>query len=587
MRLEDLGLIGNCQCSALIDRHGAVVWACLPQFDSEPVFGALLDSEGGEFLVGPAEGGAGLQRYLDNTNVLETVFESPSGRFRVVDFAPRFEQHGRMFRPTQFVRVIEPLEGSPRIVVRCNPVRGWSKNRPHVTQGSHHLRFEGYASELRLTTDIPLSYLDGRPFSLIGRQRLALTWGRPIEEPLAPLCDHFLNETVRHWRRWVKYCDIPPSYQHDVIRSALALKLHCFEDTGAIVAAMTTSIPESPRSGRTWDYRYCWLRDAYYVVDALRLLGQFDEREQFVTYALNVVGGSPDLALSPLYTVNGTREIPETIADHWSGYNDDGPVRIGNGAALHVQHDIFGELLLTLSPIFFDERFGAERTPAALDLIMRLAKRAIDVVGTPDRGIWEYRTEPKPQTFSSLMCWVAADRAASIAKRFSPNLEAGFRSAANRICGEVAKRAWSERRGAYIGTYDQENLDAALLQMAPLRMYPANDPRLKSTVEAIWKGLSHDGWLMRYSEDDGFGRPTVAFVICTFWLIEALAVVGMRDEARRLMDEVHKVVSPLGLLSEDYDTSLRIMSGNFPQAYSHVGLIRAAFAAAPNWNEVL
>jgi GH15 family glucan-1,4-alpha-glucosidase len=218
---------------------------------------------------------------------------------------------------------------------------------------------------------------------------------------------------------------------------------------------------------------------------------------------------------------------------------------------------------------------------------MRLAKRAVEVAGTPDRGIWEYRTEPKPQTFSSLMCWVAADRAASIAARFSPNLEAGFRAEATRICEQVTKHAWNEQRGAYIGTYDSDNLDAALLQMAPLRLYAHNDPRLKSTVEAIWKGLSHDGWLMRYSEDDGFGRPAVAFVICTFWLIEALAVVGLTDEARGMMDAVHKVVSPVGLLSEDYDTSLRIMSGNFPQAYSHVGLIRAAFAAAPKWSEVL
>ena len=587
MQLEDLGLIGNCQCAALINKSGAIVWCCLPQFDSDPVFGGLLDPEGGDFLVGPADSSAGVQRYFDNTNVLETVFEAPGGRFRVVDFAPRFEQHSRTFRPTQLFRIIEPLEGSPRIVVRCDPVRGWSKNRPVVTQGSHHVRFEGYTNELRLTTDIPLSYLDGRPFSLSGRQRLALTWGQPIEEPLAPLCDHFLNETVRHWRRWVKHCDIPPRYQRDVIRSALALKLHCFEDTGAIIAAMTTSIPESPGSGRTWDYRYCWLRDAYYVVDALRLLGQFDEREQFVTYVLNVAGGSPNLSLSPLYGVNGRSDLAESTADHWAGFNNDGPVRVGNGAALHVQHDIFGELILTLSPIFFDERFGAERTPATLDLLMRLAQKAVDVAGTPDRGIWEYRTEPKPQTFSSLMCWAAADRAAHIASRFAPNLTDGFRNAADRIRGEVIARAWSESKSAYVGTYDHDNLDASLLQMAPLRMFPHDDPRLRNTVEAIWKGLSHDGWLMRYNEDDGFGRPTVAFILCTFWLIEALSVVGRADDARALMDAAHATLSPLGLLSEDYDTSTRLMSGNFPQAYSHVGFIRAAFSAAPRWMEII
>jgi GH15 family glucan-1,4-alpha-glucosidase len=587
MRLEHLGLVGNCQYAALIERSGAVVWCCLPQFDSEPIFGELLDPDGGSFLVGSADERPGSQRYLDNTNVLETRFDAPGGRFRILDFAPRFQQHARMFRPTQIFRLVEPLEGSPRIVVRCNPVLGWTKARPTVLQGSNHLRYEGYASPLRLTTDIPLSYLDGRPFTLTGRHRLALTWGSPIEEPLPALFDHFLSETMRYWQGWVKECDIPPNYQRQVIRSALALKLNCFEDTGAIVAAPTTSIAEAPGSKRTWDYRYCWLRDAYYVIDAFRLLGHFDERAGFINYALNVVGGSPDLSLAPLYSVVGSRDLPERIAHNWAGFNGDGPVRVGNEAALHVQHDIFGELLMVLSPIFLDERFSEERTPATLDLLLRLARKAIAVAGTPDRGIWEYRTDPVPQTFSSLMCWTAADRAAAIAERFAPGQALEFRTAANRIRDEIAQRAWSESRRAYVGAYGSQNLDAALLQMVLLRLFPRDDERLRNTVDSIWRGLSQNGWLMRYSEDDGFGRPTVAFVLCTFWLVEALALLGRADEARALMDASTSVISPLGLLSEDYDTAARQMQGNFPQAYSHVGFIRGAFAAAPRWLDVL
>jgi GH15 family glucan-1,4-alpha-glucosidase len=586
-QLEHLGLIGNCQYAALIAHTGAVVWCCLPRFDSEPVFGALLDPEGGSFLVGAADGSPGVQRYLDNTNVLETVFDAPGGRCRLIDFAPRFEQHGHIFRPAQLLRILEPIEGSPRVAVRCDPKLGWSKNAPVVTQGSNHVRFEGYAAELRLTTDIPLSYLDGRPFTLTGRHSIALTWGEPIERPLPALSDHFLSETVRHWQEWVKHCDIPPRYQHEVIRSALALKLNCFEDTGAIVAAVTTSIPESPGTGRTWDYRYCWLRDAYYVIDAFRLLGQFDEREQFLTYVLNVAGGSPDLSLAPLYSVDGSRDLPERVATNWAGFNGDGPVRIGNAAALHEQHDIFGELLLTLAPIFHDERFSAERSPATLDLLMRLARKAVKIAGTPDAGIWEFRTTPKPQTFSSLMCWAAADRAEKIATRFAPAFAEELKVAAGRIRDQITARAWSETRDAYVGTYDGDDLDASLLQMAPLRLFPAGDARLSRTVEVIWKNLSHDGWLMRYREDDGFGRPKVAFILCTFWLIEALVTIGQTAEARTLMDSAYQIVSPLGLLSEDYDTTLRTMSGNFPQAYSHVGLIRAAFAAAPRWGDVL
>ena len=507
MRLEELGLIGNCQCAALVHDSGAIVWCCLPRFDSEPVFGELLDPQGGRFLVGSADGTMGTQKYLGNTNVLETTFDAPGGKFRVLDFAPRFEQHGRIFRPAQIVRVVEPLEGSPRIVVRAEPVLGWSKVRPKPLQGSHHISYDGYGSELRLTTDLPLSYLEGEPFTLTGRHGLVLSWGAPIEEPLLPLCDRFLAETSRHWQRWVKHCDIPPRYQHEVIRSALALKLHCFEDTGAIIASVTTSIPEAAGSGRTWDYRYCWLRDAYYVVDAFRLLGQFDEREQFLAYVLNVAESSQDLALAPLYGIARKADVSERVATNWAGWNGDGPVRVGNGAAFHEQHDIFGELVLTLAPVFHDERFSAERSTATRDLLFRLARRAIALSGKPDTSIWEYRTAPRPRTFSSLMCWAAADRAAAVAERVLPSVAEEFHTAAARIRDEIALRAWSPIRGAYVGSYDSDGLDASLLQMAPLRLFASNDERLRATIDAIWSQLSHDGWLMRYRCVGKWTRP--------------------------------------------------------------------------------
>ncbi|MEP6960766.1 MAG: trehalase-like domain-containing protein, partial [Acidobacteriota bacterium] len=321
-RLEDLGVIGNCQYSALVDKTGEVVWCCMPRFDSEPVFSTLLDSnEGGRFRVGPANGEAGAQRYLANTNILETLFQTSTGTFRVTDFAPRFIQFDRAFRPTQLIRIVEPIEGTPRISVVCDPKLGWSKERPSFLQGSHHVRYEGFASQLRLTTDIPLSYLGGQPFTLTTRQHFVLSWGAPVEEPLLPLCEHFRNATARYWQSWVKQCDIPPLFQREVIRSALALKLHCFEDTGAVIAAMTTSIPESPGSGRTWDYRYCWLRDAYYALNAFGLLGHFEEREQFAKYLLNIAGGAPGLNLAPLYRVDGSRDLGESILETWSGYN--------------------------------------------------------------------------------------------------------------------------------------------------------------------------------------------------------------------------------------------------------------------------
>jgi GH15 family glucan-1,4-alpha-glucosidase len=588
MRLEDLGLIGNCQFSALVERSGAVVWCCLPRFDSEPVFSSLLDDrDGGSFLVGPAGGELGVQRYLENSNVLETTFETPGGTLRVRDFAPRFIQYDRPFRPTQLVRIVEPVSGTPRIRVHCSPRLGWSKRPAPRTKGSNHVRFQGFPEQLRLTTDIPLSYLSGQPFALTDRRHLVLSWGAPVEEPLPGLCSRFLQETLRYWQRWVKECDVPPLFQQEVIRSALALKLHCFEDTGAIVASVTTSIPEAPGSGRTWDYRYCWLRDAYYALSAFRLLGHFEEREQFVRYLINVASSTPDLDLAPLYRIDANEDLEERVLENWPGFNGDGPVRVGNAAARQRQNDVFGEMILALSPVYLDERFSAERSPATLDLLGRLAQKAVAMAGTADAGIWELRSLPRVQTFSSLMCWAGADRMANVAARCCPDREPGLRSAAGRIREEILARAWSVQTGSLAASYGGSDLDAALLQAASLRLLPSDDMRLHSTVEAVRRDLSLGDWLVRYRTDDGLGTPTVAFILCAFWLVEALAILGRSLEARTLLERALTAASPLGLLSEDYAVEDRRLWGNFPQAYSHVGLIHAAFAASPRWSEVL
>ena len=262
-------------------------------------------------------------------------------------------------------------------------------------------------------------------------------------------------------------------------------------------------------------------------------------------------------------------------------------MRIGNGAAEHVQNDIYGELVLALAPIFLDERMSAERSPAAFKLIEGLARKAISLAGVPDAGIWEYRTEWKPQTFSSLMCWAAADRMALIHAAHPPDRTGEFLVASERIRAEIMSQAWNPKVGSFVGHYGGTDLDASLLQMARLRFLPPNDPKLVSTIDAIARDLEHGGWLLRYSLNDGFGKPSVAFVICTFWLIEALTALGRRDEARIFFDRMYAALSPLGLLSEDYDTTEKRMWGNFPQTYSHVGLIHAAFAASPQWVEVL
>jgi GH15 family glucan-1,4-alpha-glucosidase len=587
MSLADLGLIGNCQCSALVRQDGTIVWCCMPHFDSPPIFGTLLDEQsGGRFTIGTATGQPGVQRYLPNTNVLETRFETADGSFRVLDFAPRFIQHERSFRPTKIVRIVEPLAGMPRIRVLCDPILGWERGKPRRSMGSHHISFD-FGTELRLTTDMPLTYLDNEPVALTERKHFVLAWGEPVEEPLAPLCDRFLQETVRYWQQWVKHCDIPSLYQEEVIRSALTLKLHCFEDTGAIVAALTTSLPEAPGSGRTWDYRYCWLRDSYYALGAFRLLGHFEEREQFLHFLLNIAASSPDLDLAPLYRIDGKTDLDERILESWPGYLGDGPVRVGNGAALHKQHDVFGEMVLALTPLFLDARFREQVTPPVLDLVTRLARKAISVAGQPDAGIWELRSEWRPQTFSSLMCWAAADRMTKIAAQHRPADVKEFANAAAHIRNDVLSAAIHPSRGCLVADHGGTEVDAALLQAVTLRLLPPDDVRTHATISAICEDLEYQGWLKRYRTNDGFGVPTVAFTLCTFWLVEALGRVGRLDEARAIMDRLGSVKAPLGLLSEDVDPVAGTMWGNFPQAYSHVGLIHAAFAAAPRWSEVL
>jgi len=528
-RLEDIGLIGNGQYAAHVAATGDVVWCCLP----------------------------------------------------------RFEQHQRAFHPTQLFRIVEPIRGTPRVQVRCEPVLGWSGRPADRVQGSNHVRFEGFPSQLRLTTDVPLSYLGGQPFTLTGRRHLVLTWDAPIEEPLPPLADRFLSETVRYWQRWVKHCEIPAAYQEQVIRSALTLKLHCFEDTGAIVAATTTSLPESPGSGRTWDYRYCWLRDAFFVLGALRRLGCFEERERFTQWLFDVAGGSADLDLAPLYRLDGRSDLAESQVEGWAGYQGSGPVRTGNGAASHRQNDVYGETALSLVPVFLDERFRDERSDAALDLVVRLARKAVQVAGTPDAGIWEYRGEWTPQTFSTLMSWAAADRVAMVLDRQAPGGGAELAADAARLHAEILERCWRPELGSFAASYRSNDLDASTLLMVPLRFLPHQDPRVTSTVDRVSTALGRGDWLDRYRHDDGFGTPQVAFVLCTFWLVQALAGLGRHDEARRRLEATFEALSPLGLLSEDYDPRARRLWGNFPQAYSHVGLIHAAFDASPRWPEVL
>jgi len=591
------GLIGNCQISALVHQTGSIDWLCLPRPDSEPVFGKILDPEGGRFAILPPEEADVIecsQSYVANTNVLVTDVSLKDGsRYRITDFCPRFEQYGRMYRPAAIFRILEPLLGHPVVKVTCAPVKGWSKEPAFVTRGNSHLRYvvhDQHPDELRLITNMPLTYLsEGQSFPLKEKTYFALTSGVGIEDDLTQVSEQFLNKTISYWRKWVRHCSTPYLYQHETIRSALTLKLHVYEDTGAILAALTTSLPETTLGERNWDYRYCWLRDAYYVLTAFHNLGHFEEMEGFLKFVLNLVHRSRDEEgfLRPVYTLSEGTPLPEEIHPNWAGYAAIKPVRSKNQAAEHVQNDVYGEMVLTLAPIFFDERFVDLRTKDHESLLEHLAGHCAKNISKPDAGLWEIRDGWQEHSFTNLMCWAGLERVQRVQ-------ELGYLKDLKLNLEKEKNRAHDAILNAVLGNVIQNSpkdhtLDASLSHLAILGFPDALVS--ESTVDAILRDLSlgtaDPAFFYRYRRRDDFGTPESAFVICSFWVIQALAKLGRKDEARELMEQALGASNELGLLAEHFLPGSKLQLGNFPQAYSHVGLINAAFALSPNWPDVL
>ena len=588
-----MGLIGNCQISAMIAQTGNIEWLCLPRPDSEPVFGRLLDPDGGHFDVEFADPSrtTGHQAYVENTNVLITELEDGAGaRIRITDFCPRYQQYGRMYRPMSLFRIIEPLAGSPVVRVRCKPITGWDKEPARASRGNSHLRFDIRGDQMRLTTSMPLTYLDEESFfQLKERTFFALTWGTGLEDDLEQVSDRFLQQTIEYWRGWVKHCSVPTLFQKEVIRSALALKLHVFEDTGAILAALTTSLPEEVDNERNWDYRFCWLRDSYFVLSAFHNLGQFEEMEGFIKFLLNIAykRERSDSPLAPVYTLSQGLPLPERVEHKWAGHRGSKPVRSNNQAAEHVQNDVYGEMVLTLAPIFFDERFNSLRTKEHQDLLAHLGQLCADTISVPDAGLWEVRDGWQEHTFSNLMCWAGLERIERIRKLgYLQNLP--FDAAVERDRAEAAVRRAITDGVLYNGPTDQ-SLDSALA-LLPVFRFPAPEVADK-TIAALRRGLAADDgagdFLYRYIRKDDFGRPHSAFMICSFWVAQGLAHLGKLDEARALLERLLAAANGLGLYAEHFEHKAVEQLGNFPQAYSHVGLINAAFQSSPPWSDVL
>ncbi|MBU6376469.1 MAG: hypothetical protein KGQ59_10770, partial [Bdellovibrionales bacterium] len=559
----DYGLIGNCQASALVSRRAEIVWCCLPRFDSPSIFGSLLDTwDAGVWSVEP-DGDSGReiwesrQHYLRNTNVLTTHFNQQAGdcEFEVIDFMPRFPTSQGMYRPPHLVRILRPIKGVPRVRVRCRPRFEYGRETPKTVPISSGILFQGYQRSVFLRTDASIErVIHEIGFELSTSLHFVLSYGEPFALPLRFAVEEQLDRTISNWRLWAKNCNIPFEFQDEVLRSALALKLHIFEDTGAIIAATTTSIPEGPEPGRTWDYRYCWLRDAYFVISALNRLGQFEEMEHFIQYLQNLCASGPGRRLQPVYGIAGEKELVEQELTWLRGFSGLGPVRVGNAAYRMEQHDVYGEMVLAIAPAFFDRRLDRTDPSRALNQVRQLVEQAIHTFSQTDAGIWEYRGRSEHLMFSKLMNWAAVDRGIRIAGHVGRHdLVSEWSPARDQMRSEIERRGWNELKGFYTQSFEGDAADASNLLIPAINFSSWNDPKFLRTLDAYGVALRAGGGVYRYRNADDFGFPKTTFTVCAFWMADALWGAGRKVEARELFSNLIRSANHVGLFSEDMD----------------------------------
>ncbi len=590
----DLSPIGNCQVSGLIDRSGGLVWGCVPRVDGDPVFCALLNGERQDAGVWRFElegQTSASQQYERNTPILVTRLEAEDGSaVEIRDLCPRFERSGRMYRPVAYLRIVRPVSGTPRMKVVLRPLKNYGAQLAETTNGTNHIRYLVGQQAMRLSTDAPVGYIqEGRAYRVESDQHFFLGPDEPFVGNVRSELRRMEQSTARYWRHWVRGLHIPLEWQDEVIRAAIALKLCQHEETGAIVAALTTSIPEAPHSERNWDYRYCWIRDSYYTVQALNRLGALDVLEKYLAYLRNIVDSAQGGQIQPLYSVMGESELSETTASHLAGYRGMGPVRVGNAAYKQVQHDCYGQIVLPNTQAYFDRRLLRMSDEGDFRSLEQVGEMAWKMHDQPDAGLWEFRTRQEVHTYSAVMCWAACDRLANIARRLGKaDREKLWRERADAICEKVESEAWVENGegGHYGASFESDYLDASLLQMVELRFLKPDNPRFLSTFAAIEQTLRRGEHMLRYASEDDFGLPETAFNVCTFWLIEALHLAGRDEEARALLETMLGHATQSGMLSEDLDFETGELWGNFPQTYSLVGIINCAGLLSKPWSEV-
>jgi len=590
--------IGNCQVSALIDNEAGIVWGCLPRVDGDPAFCSLLNGvnrDSGVWRIALVDQVSAEPRYERNSAILVTRLTARDGSVaEVIDFCPRYENLGRMYRPVAFARIVRRINGNPRMTVNLTPMQSYGAALADTTFGSNHIRYLTGNHPMRLSTDAPIGMiLERRAFRLEQDMHFFLGPDEPFGGSLAEEMNRMELSTRRYWQLWCRGLATPLDWQDEVIRCAITLKLCQHEETGAIVAALTTSIPEAPDSQRNWDYRFCWIRDAYYTVQALNRLGALDVLEKYLAYLRNIVDAAAGGQIQPLYSVMGQSELDELTAPHLAGYRGMGPVRRGNAAYRQVQYDCYGQIILPAAHSFFDRRLLRTADDSDFASLEEVGEMAWKMHDQPDAGLWEFRTRQEVHTYSAVMCWAACDRLANVASHLGKADRAAlWQERAQVIRGRIEQNAWrpddsgEPDGGHYVASFSNGYLDASLLQMVELHFIEPDDPRFLRTFAAVEKALRRGEHMLRYAHEDDFGTPETAFNICTFWLIEALALSGRHDEARDLFCRMLGHKTPSGLLSEDMDFETGELWGNFPQTYSLVGIINCAGLLSRPWNTV-
>ena len=581
------GIIGNCKSSALINADSSIDWCCLPQFDSSAVFCKIIDEKiGGSFKIEVDKSYTITQHYLNNTAILKTNFRNNENEFEVLDFMTRFKLDNKNFyNPPELQRMIRPIRGLPKIKVLYNPTLEYANGKTKTYKKDDFIVsvFEEASYEtLFLYTDIEKNkILENKEFELAEPVYLNLSYNEKIDVPNLEKSNLELEKTKEYWINWCKKGPKYKLYNDEVKRSAITLKLLTFEKTGAVLAAATTSIPETIGEVRNWDYRFCWIRDASMVIKIIAKLGHERIVKNFIDFIVNLIPNKNE-KLQIMYGIDGQKILTEKKLDHLSGYKNSKPVRIGNAAYIQKQNDIYGILVDVIH--FQIEKFKEENYK--YEQLWSIVKSVVWVVEKnwkkPDKGIWEFRNEDQHFTFSKLLCWVAIDRAIKISNLIKKGRKTDrWIPLRDEIKNDILSNAWNPKIKAFSQSYGSDFLDASVLLMESYGFIESKDPKYIETVKAIEKELIYDGLLFRYKNNDDFGEPKSSFTVCTFWYINSLFKIGEESKAKRLFDQLLSNSNHLGLFSEDLDFKTKKMLGNFPQAYSHLALIETAMNFNP------